>query len=40
MYSPIVAIEVAAVKATEDPNEGIASKNARKTASQTVRIGD
>lgn len=34
-----MAIEVAAVKATEEPREGRARQKARKTASQIVRIG-
>jgi len=36
----MVAIEVAAAKATEDPREGRARRKARKAASQTVRTGD
>lgn len=40
MYSPIVAIEVAAEKATALPTLGIARRKARKAASQTVRIGE
>lgn len=39
MYRPIVAIEVAAEKATADPNDGSARQNARKAASQIVRTG-
>jgi len=33
-------MEVAAAKATELPREGSARQNARKAASQTVRIGE
>ena len=33
-------MEVAAVKATEEPNDGIASRNDKNTASHTVLIGD
>lgn len=33
-------MEVAAAKATELPSEGRARQNARKAASQTVRIGE
>ena len=40
MYNPIVAMEVAAAKATEDPREGRAKQKARKAASQTVRMGE
>lgn len=39
MYSPIVAIEVAAENATAEPREGMASKKARNAARQMVRIG-
>ncbi len=39
MYSPIVAIEVAAAKATLEPSEGMASRNARNAAKQIVRMG-
>ena len=35
-----MAIEVAAAKATEEPREGRARQNARKAASQTVRMGE
>jgi hypothetical protein len=40
MYRPIVAIEVAAAKATLEPREGMARRKARKAASQTVRMGE
>ena len=40
MYSPIVAMEVAAVKATEEPRDGVARQKARKAASQMARIGE
>ena len=40
MYRPIVAIEVAAAKATEEPREGRARQKAKKQASQIVRIGE
>lgn len=40
MYNPMVAIEVAAAKATEDPREGRDKQNAKKIASQMVRIGE
>ncbi len=40
MYKPIVAIDVAAAKATELPREGRDRRNARKAASQTVRTGE
>lgn len=40
MYSPIVAMEVAAAKATEEPREGRARQKLRKAASQTVRMGE
>jgi len=33
-------MEVAAAKATEEPREGRARQNARKAASQTVRMGE
>lgn len=36
----MVAIEVAAAKATEEPNDGRASINDNVAANQTVRIGD
>lgn len=36
----MVAMEVAAAKATEDPREGRARRKARKAASQTVRTGE
>jgi len=36
----MVAIDVAALKATEDPREGSARQKERKAASQTVRIGE
>lgn len=39
MYKPIVAIDVAAVNATDDPSEGNARQNARNAANQMVRIG-
>ncbi len=35
----MVAMDVAAEKATVEPSEGIASRKARKAARQTVRIG-
>lgn len=40
MYRPIVAIDVAAEKATEEPRDGIARRKDSVAASQTVRIGD
>lgn len=40
MYSPIVAMDVAAAKATEEPSEGRARQKERNEASQTVRIGE
>jgi len=39
MYSPIVAIEVAAEKATDDPSDGKARQKARNAASQIVLMG-
>jgi len=36
----MVAMEVAAAKATLEPREGMARRKARKAASQTVRIGE
>ncbi len=36
----MVAMEVAAAKATEEPREGRARQKARKAASQTVRTGE
>jgi hypothetical protein len=36
----MVAMDVAAANATEDPREGSARQKERKAASQTVRIGD
>lgn len=36
----MVAIEVAAAKATEEPREGRARMKARVAASQIVRVGD
>ena len=35
----MVAMEVAALKATEEPREGMARRNASVAASQTVRMG-
>jgi hypothetical protein len=35
MYRPIVAMEVAALKATLEPSEGRARQKERKAASQT-----
>lgn len=40
MYRPMVAMEVAAAKATDEPREGRARRKARKAASQTVRMGE
>jgi hypothetical protein len=40
MYSPIVAIEVAAAKATLEPREGRERQKERVAASQTVRMGE
>lgn len=40
MYRPIVAMEVAAENATDDPRDGRARRNESVTASQMVRIGD
>lgn len=40
MYRPMVAIDVAAPKATELPSEGRDRQKARKAASQTVRMGE
>lgn len=40
MYSPIVAMEVAAAKATVEPREGRERQKLRVAASQTVRTGD
>jgi|SRR3569833_1555483 len=40
MYSPMVAIDVAAEKATVEPSDGMAKMNDSVAASQTVRIGD
>lgn len=40
MYKPIVAIEVAAAKATLDPRDGRARMKDKVAASHTVRIGD
>ena len=36
----MVAMEVAAAKATEEPREGMARRKERNAASQTVRIGE
>jgi len=36
----MVAMEVAAAKATEEPREGRARMKARVAASQMVRVGD
>src|SRR6187402_3316217 len=40
MYSPMVAMEVAAAKATDDPRLGSERIKARTAASQTARMGD
>jgi hypothetical protein len=40
MYSPIVAIEVAAANATEEPSDGSARMKDSVAASQTVRTGE
>ena len=40
MYKPIVAMDVAAAKATLLPREGRARQKERKAASQTVRMGE
>ena len=40
MYRPMVAMEVAALKATVEPREGRARRNERVRASQMVRIGE
>ena len=40
IYRPIVAIEVAAAKATDDPREGRAKQKDRNAASQTVLMGE
>ncbi len=40
MYKPIVAMEVAAEKATVEPNDGIARRKERNAPSQMVRIGE
>ena len=40
IYRPIVAIEVAAEKATELPTDGMARRKANNAASQTVRMGE
>ena len=40
MYSPIVAMDVAAEKATLEPRLGIARRKDRKAPRQTVRIGE
>ena len=39
MYKPMVAIEVAAEKATVEPSDGIARRNDKDAPSQMVRIG-
>jgi hypothetical protein len=39
MYRPMVAMEVAAAKATEEPREGRPRQKAQKAASQMVRTG-
>src|SRR2546423_11529948 len=39
MYRPIVAIEVAAKKATVEPRDGTASRKESVAASQMVRMG-
>lgn len=39
IYRPMVAIDVAAVKATVDPSDGMARRNERNAASQMVRMG-
>lgn len=40
MYRPMVAMDVAAENATDDPRDGRARRKDRITASQIVRIGD
>ena len=40
MYRPMVAIEVAAEKATVEPRDGSARRNESVAASQMVRMGD
>jgi hypothetical protein len=40
MYNPMVAILVAAAKATEEPRDGRPRMKARVAASQIVRVGD
>jgi hypothetical protein len=40
MYRPIVAMEVAAVKATAEPSEGRERQKASRAASQTARTGE
>lgn len=40
MYSPMVAMDVAAEKATEEPSEGSARQKESVQASQTARMGD
>lgn len=39
MYKPMVAMEVAALKATEEPSDGSPRMKARVAASHTVRTG-
>jgi hypothetical protein len=39
MYRPMVAMDVAAAKATEEPREGRPRQKAQKAASQMVRTG-
>lgn len=38
-YKPMVAIDVAAAKATDEPSDGRPRMNARVAARQMVRIG-
>ena len=40
MYSPIVAIDVAAAKATEEPSDGSERMKESVAASQTARTGE
>lgn len=40
MYKPMVAMDVAAENATDDPRDGRARRKESVTASQMVRIGD
>lgn len=39
MYKPMVAIEVAAEKATVEPSDGSARRNDKNAPSQMVRMG-